>query len=90
MIPLTQEQARTLVEARESPPRVLAPQTQQVYFLVNGEVYARAQSLLEEEQDVLAMYPLLGELRSDEYDPYDVAKFANEDSCHGRDYFSRQ
>jgi len=62
MITLTQEQARLLAETVESPPRVVDPQTQHTYFLVSGEVYARAQSLYEEEQDVLGMYPLLAEL----------------------------
>jgi len=42
------------------------PKTGQIYFLVSGEVYARAQALLEEEQDVLGMYPLLAE-----FDPED-------------------
>jgi hypothetical protein len=62
MITLTQEQARLLAATAESPPRVVDPETQQVYFLVSGEVYARAQALLEEEQDVLGMYPLLADL----------------------------
>jgi hypothetical protein len=62
MITLTQEQARALAETTESPPRVVDPQTRQTYFLVSGEVYARAQALLEEEQDVLGMAPLLAEL----------------------------
>jgi len=29
---------------------------------VSGDVYARAQALIEEEQDVVGMYPLLSEL----------------------------
>ncbi len=62
MITLTQEQARLLAQAAESPPRVVDPQTQQVYFLVTGEVYARGQSLFEEEQEVRSMYPLLTDL----------------------------
>jgi hypothetical protein len=62
MITLTQEQARVLAETAESPPRVVDPQTQHVYFLVRGEVYARAQALFEEEEDVRGMYPLLAEL----------------------------
>lgn len=62
MITLTQEQARILAETAESPPRVVDPQTQNVYFLVSGDVYVRAQALLEQEQDVLGMYPLLAEL----------------------------
>jgi len=62
MITLTQEQARVLAETTESPPRVVDPQTQHTYFLVSGEVYARAQALFEEEQDVLGMYPLLAEV----------------------------
>ncbi len=62
MISLTQEQARILAETVESPPRVIDPRTQQIYYLVSGEVYARAQALFEEEQDVLGMYPLLAEI----------------------------
>jgi hypothetical protein len=62
MITLTQEQARVLAETTESPPRVVDPQTQHVYFLVSGEVDARANALLEEEQDVLEMAPFLAEL----------------------------
>jgi hypothetical protein len=67
MISLTQEQARMLAETAESPPRVVDPQTQQIYFLVSGEVYARAQALLEEQQDVLGMYPLLAEIDPEEW-----------------------
>jgi hypothetical protein len=67
MITLTQDQVRVLAEMTESPPRVIDPQTQQIYFLVSGEVYARAQALLEEEQDVLAMYPLLAELDPEDW-----------------------
>jgi hypothetical protein len=59
MITLTPEQARVLAESTESPLRIVDPQTQHVYFLVSGEVYARAQALLEEEHDVLSMYPFL-------------------------------
>jgi broad specificity phosphatase PhoE len=62
MITLTPEQARVLAETAESPLRVVDSQTQDIYFLVSGAVYARAQALLEEEQDVLGMYPLLAEL----------------------------
>jgi len=62
MITLTQEQARLLAETAESPPRVVDPQTQHIYFLVSGDVYARAHALVEEEQDVLRMYPLLADL----------------------------
>ncbi len=53
MITLTQEQARLLTETSESPPAVLDPNTQRTYFLVWGDVYARAQALIEEEQDVV-------------------------------------
>jgi hypothetical protein len=67
MITLTQEQARVLAETVESPPRVVDPQTQHIYFLVNGAVYARAQALLEEEEDVLSMYPLLAELDAEDW-----------------------
>ena len=67
MITLTQEQARVLAETAESPPRVVDPETQHVYFLVSGEVYARAQALFEEEQDVLGMYPLLAELDREDW-----------------------
>ena len=67
MITLTQEQARVLAETAESPPRVVDPQTQHIYFLVSGEVYARAQALFEEEQDVLGMYPLLAELDPEDW-----------------------
>ncbi len=67
MIALTQEQTRVLAETAESPPRVVDPQTQQIYFLVSGEVYARAQALFEEEQDVLGMYPLLAELDPEDW-----------------------
>ncbi len=67
MITLTQEQARILGESAESPPRVVDPQTQHVYFLVSGEVYALAQALFEEEQDVLAMYPHLAELDPEDW-----------------------
>ena len=72
MITLTQEQARLLAETTESPPRVVDPRTQHVYFLVSDEVYARVQALLEEEQDVLDMYPHLAEL--DPEDWQDTAK----------------
>jgi hypothetical protein len=47
MITLTQEQARVLAETTESPLRVVDPQTQHIYFFVSGEVYARAQALVE-------------------------------------------
>ena len=67
MITLTQEQARVLAETVESPPRVVDPQTQHIYFLVSGEVYARAQALFEEEQDVLGMYPHLAELHPEDW-----------------------
>jgi hypothetical protein len=67
MITLTQEQARVLAETTESPPRVVDPQTQHIYFLVSGEVYARVQALLEEEQDVLSMVPLLAELDPEDW-----------------------
>ena len=67
MITLTQEQARVLAESAESPLRAVDPQTKHIYFLVSGEVYARAQTLLEEEQDVLAMYPLLAELDPEDW-----------------------
>jgi hypothetical protein len=62
MITLTPEQARSLAESLESPPRVVDPETNQVYFLVRGDVYARTQALQEEEQDVKDMYPLLAHL----------------------------
>jgi hypothetical protein len=67
MITLTQEQARVLAETTESPPRVVDPQTKHIYFLVSGEVYARAQALVEEEQDVQDMYPLLAELDPEDW-----------------------
>lgn len=67
MITLTQEQARVLAETPESPPCVVDPRTQHIYFLVSGEVYARAQALIEEEQDVLGMYPLLAEVDSEDW-----------------------
>jgi hypothetical protein len=67
MITLTPEQAVVLAETAESPPRVVDPRTQLTYFLVRGEVYARAQALLEEEQDVLGMYPLLAELDPEDW-----------------------
>jgi hypothetical protein len=67
MITLTQEQARALAETTESPPRVVDPQTQHIYFLVSGEVYARAQAILEEERDVLDMYPFLAELDPEDW-----------------------
>ena len=67
MIALTPEQARVLAETAESPPRVVDPQTQRIYFLVSGEVYARVQALVEEEQDVLGMYPLLAEIDSEDW-----------------------
>ena len=67
MITLTQEQARVLAETAESPPRVIDAQTQLMYFLVSGEVYARAQALIDEEQDVLGMYPLLAELDPEDW-----------------------
>ncbi len=62
MITLTQEQARVLAATQESPPCVVDPQTLRTYFLVSGDVYVRAQALLEEEQDVLSMYPHLADL----------------------------
>jgi hypothetical protein len=34
---------------------------------VSGEVYARAQSLYQEEQDVLGMYPLLADLDPEDW-----------------------
>lgn len=67
MITLTHEQARVLAESAETPPRVIDPRTQHVYFLVSGEVYARAQALLDEEQDVVGMYPLLAELDPEDW-----------------------
>ena len=72
MITLTQEQVRMLAEGAESPPRVIDPQTQHIYFLVRGEVYARAQAMFEEEQDVIGMYPLIADL--DPEDSQDGAK----------------
>ncbi len=68
MITLTQEQARDLAESAESPPRVVDPRTENTYFLVSGEVYARAQSMFEEEQDVLGMSPHLAELDPDDWE----------------------
>ena len=62
MITLTQEQARVLAESAESPPQVVDPRTRLVYFLVSGEVYARVQALVEEEGDVLDMYPHLAHI----------------------------
>ena len=67
MITLSQEQALVLAETTESPPRVIDPRTQHIYFLVSGEVHARAQALVEEEQDVLGMYPLLAELDPEDW-----------------------
>jgi len=67
MITLTQEQARFLAETPESPPSVVDPNTQRIYFLVSGDVYARAQALIEEEQDVVGMYPLLAELDPEDW-----------------------
>lgn len=67
MITLTPEQARELAGTAESPPQVVDPRTQLTYFLVSGEVYARAQALFEEEQDVLGMYPLLVELDPEDW-----------------------
>ena len=67
MITLTQEQACVLAEGAESPLRVIDPQTQHVYFLVSGEVYARAQAMFEEEQDVQGMYPLLADLDPEDW-----------------------
>lgn len=67
MITLKQEQARLLAETLESPPAVVDPNTQRTYFLVSGDVYARAQALIEEEQDVVGMYPLLSELDPEDW-----------------------
>jgi hypothetical protein len=67
MITLTQEQASLLAESSESPPRVVDPQTKHVYLLVSGEVYERAQALIEEEQDILGMHPLLIELDREDW-----------------------
>jgi hypothetical protein len=67
MITLTKEQARLLAETVESPLRVVDPQTQLIYFLVTGEVYARAQAIVEEEQEVLGMYPLLAALDPEDW-----------------------
>lgn len=67
MITLTQEQARVLAESAESPPRVVDPRTHHVYFLVTGDVYARAQAMFEEEQDIVSMYPHLAELDADDW-----------------------
>jgi hypothetical protein len=67
MITLTQEQARVLAETAESPSQVIDQQTRQIYFLVSGEVYARAQALFEEEQDVLGMYPHLADLDPEDW-----------------------
>ena len=69
MISLTQEQARALAETAESPPRIIDPQTQRIDFLVSDQVYARAEALLAEEQDVLGMYPLLPELDPEDWQP---------------------
>ena len=71
MITLTQEQVRELAKETESPPRVMDPQTQHTYFLVSSEVYARAQALVEEEQDVLGMYPLFAELDPEDWQDRD-------------------
>jgi hypothetical protein len=67
MITLTQEHARLLAEMAESPPRVVDPPTKHIYFLVSGAVYARAQALMEEEQDVRDMYPLLAQLDPEDW-----------------------
>jgi hypothetical protein len=80
MITLTPEQARVLAESAESPPRVVDPQTQQVYFLVSGEVYARAQALVEEEQDVLGMYPFLASYDDSPWTDEEMAMLAAEDA----------
>jgi hypothetical protein len=34
---------------------------------VSGDVYARAQALIEEEQDVVGMYPLVSELDPEDW-----------------------
>ena len=46
---------------------VIAGQLPNIYYLVSGEVYARAQALFEEEQDVLGMYPHLAELDPEDW-----------------------
>ena len=43
------------------------PQTKNIYFLVSGAIYARAQALMEEEQDVQDMYPLLAEIDPEDW-----------------------
>jgi hypothetical protein len=67
MITLTQEQARVLAATQESSPRIVDPQTQRTYFLVSGDVFVRAQAMMEEEQDVLSMYPHLADLDSEDW-----------------------
>ncbi len=67
MIALTQEQAFALAATGESPPRVVDPQTQRTYFLVSGDVYVRAQAMVEEEQEVLEMYPHLTDLDPEDW-----------------------
>jgi len=56
-----------LAETTESPPHVVDPETRHDYFLVTAEVFARAQALFEEEQDVLGMYPHLVELETQDW-----------------------
>ena len=68
MIELTEEQSRFLAETTESPPRVIDPRTRHTYLLVSGEVYARAQALMEEEDDVRLMAPLLAELDPEDWE----------------------
>jgi hypothetical protein len=79
MIILTPERARVLAETTESPPRVVDPQTRHIYFLVTGEVYARAQALFEEEQEVLGMYPHLAELEPKDWQEGNCQSFAYAD-----------
>jgi hypothetical protein len=59
MIELTPQQAQTLQNAAETPPRVLDPLTQQAYVLVRADEYERLTDFesspwTDEEMDLLA------------------------------------
>ena len=71
MIELTEEQQRALAEETESPPRVINPGTGAAYVLVRADLYAKWQTLRDED-DVRLMELLLAELSPEDWEDRSV------------------
>ncbi|GEM_PF-4877048 len=72
MIELTEQQQCELKGGQEYPPRVVNPRTQETFFLLPAELYARVRAFLEDEDEIGAieeMYPLVSQVleKGDEF-----------------------